>query len=336
MAKLVFFCHDTRANIDLFDYYTQDRDALRALGHEVLVCTRYRDIPREFDLLFVWWWTYALFPVLLARLRRRPVIVTGTYNFRFPKGFQGVDYFARPLWQRFLIAAATRLSTLNLFVNQREMEGCIEHFGLRNARYMPHVVASDCLQGPGPERTLSIFNIAWSGRQNLIRKGLPELVSAVGLLKDDFPDLKLQLAGKEGDGAGWLRELVEQHGLSSRVEWCGPLSREQKIRCLRTAEIYVQPSHYEGFGLAIAEAMGSGGCIITCDVGAVRTVVGDCGIYVSPGAPADLADAIRSVLIDVERRRQLQAQAVARARREFAFETKVRNLQNFLREVGVS
>ena len=137
------------------------------------------------------------------------------------------------------------------------------------------------------------------------------------------------------NGATFLRELVEQHGIGSLVQWLGPLSREEKIRWLRSCEVYVQPSHYEGFGLAMAEAMGSGACVITCDVGAVRDVVADCGIYVSPGSPAALAGAIRQALTDETTLHSLQQRAVDRARQEFAFDSKLKRLQGYLRQVGI-
>jgi glycosyltransferase involved in cell wall biosynthesis len=336
LAKIVFYCNDSRDNLDTFEYYKQDTDALKALGHEVVICTRYREIPRDFDLMFVWWWTFALYPVLLARLLRRPVIVTGTYNFRFPKGFEGVDYFVRPAWQQALIRWATKLATLNLFVNTGELRGCTEYFGIRSGRYMPHVIADDYLKGPGPQRSLTLFNLAWSGKKNLVRKGIPELLQAVAIVKKEFPDIMLRMAGHEGDGAAFLKESIASLNIKDNVEWLGPVSREDKISLLRECEIYVQPSHYEGFGLAMAEAMGCGACVITCDVGAVRDVVGDCGIYVTPGSPEELAAALTSLLNDPARRRDLQQRAQRRASVEFAFSSKLVRLAGFLREAGIA
>lgn len=335
MAKIVFYCNDSRSNLETFEYYKQDTDALLALGHEVVICTRYREIPAKFDLMFVWWWTFALYPVLLSRLRGKPVIVTGTYNFRFPPNFEGVDYFVRPFWQQALIRWATRLATLNLFVNTGELRGCSAYFGLRNGRYMPHVIADDYLAGPGPERSMALFNLAWSGKKNLIRKGIPELLQALALVKQDFPDIMLRMAGHEGDGAAFLKETIERLGIKDNVEFLGPVSRDDKIAILRQTEIYVQPSHYEGFGLAMAEAMGCGACVITCDVGAVRDVVGDCGVYVTPGAPEELAAALRRLLTGHAERHALQARAQARARAEFAFSSKLKRLAGYLQEAGL-
>ena len=58
----------------------------------------------------------------------------GTVTFKFPLDFAGMDYFSRPAWQRVLIRFATKLATLNLFVNKGEMKACTEFFGLKNSR----------------------------------------------------------------------------------------------------------------------------------------------------------------------------------------------------------
>lgn len=335
MKKIVFYCNDTLENLTTFEYYRQDIDALKVLGYEVVVVNRYRDIPMSFDLLFVWWWTFAFYPVLLARVLRRPVIVTGTFNFKFPAGFEGIDYFARPTWQKFLIAAAVRLATLNLFVNRMELEGCRAHFKIENVGYMPHVIPAEYLEGPGSERRLELFNLSWSGRQNMERKGIPEILRGLAEVRKVMPDVRLLLAGKEGDGKPLLISLIEQYGLQDNVVWLGPLSREKKIEYMRSCEIYLQPSHYEGFGLAIAEAMGCGAAVIVCAVGAVPDVVADAGIYVKPRAADELAAAIVDLLSDSTKRAEYQRRAVARARVEFAFSSKLTRLKSFINAVGV-
>ena len=159
MATVAFYAHDTPDNVARFEYYQQDIEALRALGHRVEVATRLAEIPRRYDLLFVWWWTHALLPVLRARLLGRPTIITGTFNFRFPDGFPGRDYRRRPLWQRALISRATRLSSRNLFVSERELGQCSEHFGLTSGRYYPHCLDGDYLAGPNHVPTVGVTGI---------------------------------------------------------------------------------------------------------------------------------------------------------------------------------
>lgn len=335
MARVVFYCNDTRANLDTFEYYRQDVEALRALGHEVVVCTRYREIPIHFDAMFIWWWTFALWPTLLCRLLGKPCLITGVYNFRNPPEFKGNDYFRRPAWQRVLIRAATKWCRLNLFIDEAELRSCTEYFSLTNGRYYPCVVGEDYLQGPADERELALFNLAWSGRENLVRKGIPELLEAMGILVRSGLPVRLYLAGARGDGAEELERRIAELGIADRVSVLGPLSRADKIDRLRRCEIYVQPSHFEGFGLATAEAMGSGACVITCDVGAVRKVVGDSGIYVPPGSPEAIAGAVRRTFADSAMRERFQRSAQDRARALFAPRLKLARLAAALAEVGI-
>jgi glycosyltransferase involved in cell wall biosynthesis len=335
MATIVFYAHDTVANLKEFEYYKQDIDALKALGHEVVICTRYLEIPAHFDAMFVWWWTYALLPVLLCRILKRPCIITGTFNFRFPESFQGKDYFRRPYWQRFLIKSAAKHCSLNLFVSQLELKQCSKYFNLNNADYFPHCLHDDYLKGPSTRRRKALFNLAWCGKQNLVRKGIPELLNAVRLLKERGEDVQIYLAGLEGDGITYLMETIRQLGIEKEVHYLGGVTREDKIRMLREIEIYVQPSHYEGFGVAILESMGCGACVIVCDVGAVREVVGDCGLYVSSSSPEELAIAIEKVLEDSALRQRLQKSASERATSLFTFDKKVERLRAFLRGFGI-
>jgi len=335
MATIVFYAHASVTDLKEFEFYKQDIDALKALGHRVAICTRYTEIPAAFDAMFVWWWTYALLPVLLCRILKRPCIITGTFDFRYPEDFQGRDYFRRPYWQRFLIKSAAKLCSLNLFVSQLELEQCSKYFALNNAGYLPHCLHDDYLKGPSAKRRRALFNLAWSGRQNLVRKGIPELLSAVRLLRDRGEDVQVYLAGLEGDGKAYLSEIIQRLGIENEVHYLGSLTREDKIKMLRENEIYVQPSHYEGFGVAILESMGCGACVIVRDVGAVREVVGDCGFYVSSSSPEELAIAIEKVLQDSVLRQRLQNSATKRAKSLFTFDKKVERLGTFLRGLGI-
>ena len=335
MARIVFYTHAPLEKLRQVEFYSQDIDALRALGHEVRICTKLWQIPLKFDAMFIWWWTHALVPVWLCRIFRRPCIVTGTFDFRFPDGFDGKDYFRRPRWQRLLIKLATKHCTLNLFVNQLELQQCSKYFGLNNVGYMPHCVSDVYLQGPSTNRTKALFSIAWSQKQNLMRKGIPELLEAICILKDRGQQVELYLAGLEGDGRAFLLERIAQLDIQNRVHYLGALTREEKVQKLRELEIYVQPSHYEGFGLAILESMGSGACVIVRDVGGVKEVVADCGVYVPSPDAQSIAFAIEKVLNDDEFRRTLQTRAVERARSVFTFDKKVETLGGFLRELSV-
>jgi glycosyltransferase involved in cell wall biosynthesis len=335
MAKVVFYCHAKKSALSEFEYYKQDIDAIKALGHEIIICSKYREIPFNFDIIFIWWWTYALYPVLLSRFLKKPSIITGTFNFGHPIDLQGNDFLKRRFWQKYLIKKATQQCTLNLFVNKKELEKCTSYFNLTNSRFYPHVVHEDYLKGPAKKRSLSLVSITWCEKYNIIRKGIPELLQAVRLLKDEGVSIKLALAGHKGNGVDTIINMISELKIQNEVDFLGSISRERKIELLRTSEIYVQPSHFEGFGVAIAEAMGCGACIITCDVGAVRSVVGDCGIYVPHNSPKKLAEAIKNMLLDSTLRKTLQNKSYKRACNFFVAQNKINILKQYFLELNV-
>ncbi len=328
--KIIFFCKDTFDNIDLFEYYKQDIDILKDLGHDVIIVNRFRDIPFKFDVIFVWWWTYAFYPIILSKIFKKPSIITGTFNFKFPKEFDGIDFFSRPFLQRMLIKFSVKNATKNLFVNKHELLSCTNYFNLKSSIYFPHIISSDYLNNEKVDKSIQLFNISWSGKKNLIRKGIPELIEALSILNDQGLQIKLVLAGKKGDGIDYLYDLINHYNLNSTIELLGEITKAEKIDLMRKSAIFVQPSHYEGFGLAMAEAMGCGACIITCDVGAVRDVVSDCGIYSIPGSAVDLAKKIKIAIEDKDLRIKLQEMAFQRANSEFSYRKKLELLNSIL------
>lgn len=331
MSKIVFFCNDRIDNINSMEYYRQDISALKALGHEVVICNRYRDIPFRFDLIYVWWWTYALFPVLLAKVLRRKSIVTGVFNFRYENATHGRDYLGRPLHQRLLIAMAARLADANLFVSEKEYVEVTGHFRLRRSFYFPCAVGDKYRQLK--QRSLKregLLNIAWSGSENLRRKGVWDILDAVHRLKQRGVWVKLTLAGKEGEGLPELRRKVAELGLEDRIAVIGEVDMEQKLALFSAARLYLQPSYYEGFGLATAEAMAAGCCVVTCDVGEVRNVVGEGGYYVKPGDPDGLAAAIESLLADENKIVALNQKAEHQIQSKFSFSRKAASIDAIL------
>lgn len=330
----MFYCRDNIENIRAMEYYRQDIEAFKSLGHEVVVCNRYRDIPWSFDVMYIWWWTYALFPVLFATLRGRKSIITGVFNFRFPDKTYGADYFSRPAYQRFLIASATKLANLNLFISEREFNDVPSYFGLKNSFYFPcavgdeyfDVVKNDALRQ-------GALNLAWSGTENLKRKGVWDIVRAAEILNDRGVAFSFSLAGKQGDAFLQLKQYIHAKKLEGSVKILGEISKEEKLKLFSQSRLYLQPSYFEGFGLATAEAMAAGCCVITCDVGEVRNVVGDGGVYVAPGNPAELAEAIESLLKDDEKVLSVKRRAAKRLNDLFSFSRKKERLNEILRIV---
>lgn len=335
VAKIVFYCNDTIENMQVTEYYLQDIEALKALGHEVVVCNRYRDIPLRFDLLFIWWWTYALYPILIAKLLGRKSVVTGVFNFRFRVNDKNYGYFSRPIQQRLPIWLGMKLADANLFVSQQEFYDVTSYFRLKRSFYSPCSISEEFFEGKNlAVSRQGLLNISWSGTGNLERKGVWDILDAMKILKERGVRVQLTLAGLVGDGFPALVRRIDELGLQDYVQAVGRVSKEEKIQLLAKAKLYLQPSHFEGFGLATAEAMAAGCCAITCDVGEVRNVIGDCAHYVKPGQPAELASAIEMLLTDERTQLEFNMRSTVRLKALYSFSKKISTLGSIIRSLG--
>lgn len=112
-----------------------------------------------------------------------------------------------------------------------------------------------------------------------------------------------------------VRSAVERLRLVERVRFLGELSAEVLDEVYRTGTVFVLPSHYEGYGMAFAEALSRGLPVVGTTGGAIpHTVPDDAGILVEPGDVDGLAEALRSLLEDEDRRRTLARAARRHAR----------------------
>jgi glycosyltransferase involved in cell wall biosynthesis len=142
------------------------------------------------------------------------------------------------------------------------------------------------------------------------QKGIDTAIRALSLLPDD---VVLVVLG-EGPERERLRELAEERLVADRVFLPG---RVPDVGAwLRRAHAYVQPSRWEGFGLAVLEAMVSGLPVVATNVSSLPELVadGDTGVLVPPEDPAALARGIERALVEPS----LGAAGRDRARIEFS------------------
>ena len=109
-----------------------------------------------------------------------------------------------------------------------------------------------------------------------------------------------------------VRAQIRDLGLEGRVSLLGDLDQSALAAQYDRADLFVLATRYEGYGMAVAEALARGLPVISTATGAIQDLVGDAGIIVSPGDLQALAAALSSVIGDPMLGATLRANACCR------------------------
>ena len=159
-------------------------------------------------------------------------------------------------------------------------------------------------------------------------KGVGELMAIFDRLDREIDGVSLRLAGD-----GPLRKSIcaeaGRRGWRERVQCLGDLPPERLREEMRRADLFVFPSHYESFGIAVLEALAIGLPVVCSDIAALREAAGEAARFAPAGDVAGWAGAVGTLLADVDERRRLSYMGRERARR-FSWSRAAAELENYL------
>ncbi|MFQ5350273.1 MAG: glycosyltransferase family 4 protein [Thermoanaerobaculia bacterium] len=167
--------------------------------------------------------------------------------------------------------------------------------------------------GPGVE-------VLYAGRLRT-RKAVAVLVEAFARVHQRAPGARLRLLG-DGEQRPALEEQVRRLELSDVVRFEGAVPHGRMPELYAAADIFCLPSLYEGFPLAILEAMAAGLPVVATRVAGNPEAVDD-GVHgrlVEAEDAAGLAAALLDLIADEESRHRMGRQARQRIEEEFSIE----------------
>jgi glycosyltransferase involved in cell wall biosynthesis len=144
------------------------------------------------------------------------------------------------------------------------------------------------------------------------KKGVFDLIRALPEVQRHFPALCFVLAGDEGEAE--VRALAGQLGVMEMIQLPGWVDGEEKQQLLKSADVFVLPSYFEGLPVGLLEAMATGVPVVATPVGGVPDVVDDGvhGLLVTPGDVPGLAAALLRLGADSKLRLALRDAAYQR------------------------
>jgi len=244
-------------------------------------------LARSYDLVYVWFvYQYVSNVVLACKAVGVPCVLVPS----------GVDLANNPeigyglmRFRAARIRAKISLQLCNLALPVSEF---MQHLVLQQAR--PRAIQVICngidteLFKPSGQKQDLILTVARIFEGNFLYKRLDVFIQAAGFL----PDYRFVLVGEHVDGTiDRLRAMATQN-----VEFTGYIGRHALIELYQKARVYVQLSHAEAFGCALAEAMSCGCVPVAVRRGALPEVVGDTGYYAPYADPYRTAQAISIAL----------------------------------------
>ncbi len=173
---------------------------------------------------------------------------------------------------------------------------------------------------------------------------LPEdytIIGCVGRLSDEKGHRSLieAVSGIKGvcvafAGEGPLIDELRKVAASCNVHsvFVGRLDPERVPSFLKSLDIYCSPSLWEGFGIALVEAMAAGLPVIASDLPSHNEVIGDAGILFSPGSSESLKNAVNKLLNDSSLKSTLSRRSVERAGL-FSLDKTIQSYQELIEEI---
>lgn len=224
-------------------------------------------------------------------------------------GFRVLHAGVLPRLARWSCRRAARV----FYMNERERRFLVEqHWAdAEHIRHMPNCVEPvDFVSHEPAQESVRLLMLA----QWLPVKGISTATEAFTTLARSGLDVQLTCLGTRHGSDVVLHDFPED--VRARVTVVPHVPHEQVRHFYATADIFVLPSVFEGFSIALLEAMAAGLAIVTTDAGAARELLetGQDAEIVPVADPRALASALHGLVTDAARRRAYGDRARIRAR----------------------
>lgn len=164
------------------------------------------------------------------------------------------------------------------------------------------------------------------------QKAYPDLLAAAALVRDSGAPVRFVVVG-QGPLEYEVRRLRADLGLDGSILLLG--QRDDAMRVMAGCDVFVLASHYEGYPVAVMEALALGLPVVATRVGGVPEAVRDGveGLLVPPGRPDVLAKSVVRLADDPELRAGMARNALVRGDR-FDISGAVRRIEDIYRAVA--
>ena len=224
-----------------------------------------------------------------------------------------IPYWINNSLSRRCLGKLVSISDVNLVLCENSRQYLEQQFGAISHK-VPNFLDSNVIRND--ERKINqILKTAFFVGRVEEAKGAKEIFEVA----KRFPDINFRLAGE-------ISEVVSSWDKPNNVFLLGPLPHNEVLNEMDEADVFIFPSHTEGFSLALAEAMARGLPAIATNVGAAEDMLSDgCGCVVPVGDVEKIKSALEA-FNDAQKREQLSYASITKAKKQYTTKAVVQKI----------
>lgn len=279
MEKVLLYANVRNVNsFNLSKFYLDDVQAISSLGFEVITSNKIFKLLflNKVNTVLIYFYSNGLFVAILARIFGIKVIFSGgvddlqkSKNFSIKSIVFTLCYFFSDICNVVSTSDFLRLKRILNFYN----------FDTKKLILAPHCINVN-FSYKNPVKKKYITTICWLGTvANVQRKGVDSLLYFFSKIK--HLEYTLHIIGGGTEGLNYLKGITKELAIENKVFFHGGISHDKKNEILSESKYYFQLSDYEGFGLAVLEAMVFNNYIFHSGAGGLNDTIGKNGTILS-------------------------------------------------------
>jgi glycosyltransferase involved in cell wall biosynthesis len=170
-----------------------------------------------------------------------------------------------------------------------------------------------------------------AGRLNAREKGYIHIIDALQAIRNDYPNVLVYVLG-EGKDKSLLEALAKRKGVEDMICFAGYV--DQPAAYMKSCDVFLHPSLFEGMPNAAMEAMAYGKPVIMTDVNgaAELSLNGKLAFLIPPANHTAIAEALITVLDNPEKFAAMASMAKSYVRNNYTIASMITALDNFISE----
>ncbi len=167
-------------------------------------------------------------------------------------------------------------------------------------------------------------------------KGFDDIISSLPTILKEYPQTNLVIIGEDFGAKKNLRERAQKVGVANNVHFLGNIPDQELRAAYQHADIFIHASHYEAFGIVLAESLAAKTAIVARNTAAIPYVVPHEKAGLLFNTQTELAQQVIELLRNAKKRSALVEFGFKHVKDNFTWDRSIKKLVELYTELGQS